>query len=147
MLVVSMLILDAKVLTDIRAHCEEVYPRRACGLLVGRGGMGKRLAFRSHRIRDRLEDSKGDRFELHPLEYKAVDEAARGAGEDVVGVYHSHPDASADASPLDAETAWEGYSWLVIAIGDGKSGELRSFEREDVLFEEESIEIRGEDGA
>lgn len=136
-----MLTIDPQALAAVQAHCEEAYPALACGVLVGRGGLGKRVAVATERARNRQNAEAGDRFEFHPLDYQKLDQGARSRGQDIVGVYHSHPGATAEPSRVDRETAWEGFSWLIIEVQDGKAGAFRSFEREDQCFEEERVEI------
>ena len=54
------------------------------------------------------------------------------AGELVLGFYHSHPDHPARPSEYDREHAWPFYSYVIVAIEQGRAG------RDDVLVLNES---------
>ncbi len=57
-------------------------------------------------------------FEIDPAALLRVHREARGAGQAVVGWYHSHPNGSAEPSPRDAARAVEdGRLWLIAAAG------------------------------
>lgn len=61
-------------------------------------------------------------FEVDPALRLRLHRTLRGAGEDVVGVFHSHPDSPAEPSPRDLERAWEpDLAWLVVSVAGGRA--------------------------
>ena len=53
---------------------------------------------------------------------------------------HSHPDAPAVPSATDAESAWEGWAYLIVSVVRSRSCEIRSWRFRSPFFTEQSIE-------
>jgi proteasome lid subunit RPN8/RPN11 len=68
--------------------------------------------------------SKRRRYNIDPLELVRADEDAQRSNLDLIGVYHSHPDASVEPSQLDLEHAWPNFTYLVLSL---QNGEPRDF--------------------
>lgn len=82
------------------------------------------------------------RYRIDPETVLAAHKEARALGLDVVGYYHSHPDAPARPSEADREDAWPGVSYLIISSPASGEPGARSWRlREDRTgFEEEEID-------
>ncbi len=109
--------ISRQLLNRIAAHAADTYPAECCGLLVGSGD--RVLAV--ERTRNARMMESGDRFEIDPLDHVRVWEAARRAGQTVVGCYHSHPDGQAQPSSIDRRLARDfggPFGYLVLAIED-----------------------------
>lgn len=140
-------------LDAIRRHGEATYPDECCGFLLGKpNGAGRRVVelFPAENIREK--EARFNRFEISPEEYIRVDKAARARGLDVVGFYHSHPNAPAEPSEFDRRHAWPWYSYIIVSIRDSAARELTSWVLEDnrsAFTQEEivTIETRPEQGA
>ena len=52
---------------------------------------------------------------------------ARRNGWDIMGIYHSHPDAAAVPSEWDRAWAWPQYSYVIIAVENGIACDLQSW--------------------
>ncbi|HEX9615485.1 MAG TPA: M67 family metallopeptidase, partial [Bacteroidota bacterium] len=65
-------------------------------------------------------------------------------GLDIVGFYHSHPDHPAQPSQFDLEHAFPGWSYVIVSVSRGTSGDLKSWVmKEDRSgFDEEGIANR-----
>jgi proteasome lid subunit RPN8/RPN11 len=79
-----------KTIKAIQEHAAAEYPREACGLVAQRG-----RAERYFPCRNLATESK-DNFVLAPEDYAEVEEW--GA---IIGIVHSHPDATTQPSELD----------------------------------------------
>lgn len=122
------------------AHLAEIsYPYEACGVLLGIAA-GRLVAVERvlHALNLNFERPR-DRYLLDPDDFLAADRVARAAGLEIVGIWHSHPDAAPRPSQTDLETAWEGYSYLIVSIAATGAAELRSWRLRDGRFEEEDI--------
>jgi proteasome lid subunit RPN8/RPN11 len=138
---VSRVVLTADQVAAMRAHGEETYPNECCGFLVGERsagggadgpGAGDRLVVRElARASNARADSPHNRYLIPPEEFARVQRDADRRGLDVVGFYHSHPDAPARPSEYDREHAWPAYAYLVLAVVRGKAGEVGAFELSD----------------
>jgi len=110
---------DLKLLADA---AERVYPREACGLLVGRsdGGavFGVTQAVESPNF---APADQPDRFEIDPALRLRLQREAREQGEAVIGIWHSHPDGPARPSATDLACAWEAdLVWVVVQVVAGQ---------------------------
>ncbi len=107
-------ILRPKLRAQFEREARAAFPRECCGLLEGRrDGDGTRIEA-LHPARN-LSPAP-DAFEIVPADHFAAQRAARSAGRDIVGCYHSHPDGRAEPSPRDRAGAAEaGFVWLIAA--------------------------------
>lgn len=87
--------------------------RECCGLLLGRPGHVAKVVPAAN-----VATTPERAFEIDPATLLRVHRDARGAGQQVIGHYHSHPDGKTEPSPRDAARATEnGQIWLIIAGG------------------------------
>jgi proteasome lid subunit RPN8/RPN11 len=135
-------VLSARDLEAIGRHGEASYPEECCGFLVGRAGAEGTVVERLIPVENAREDSRHNRFLIHPETVLAAHKEARAAGLDVVGYYHSHPDHPARPSEFDREHAWPGLSYVIVSVQGGRAAEARSWRLSDdrERFEEETIE-------
>jgi proteasome lid subunit RPN8/RPN11 len=90
----------------------------------------------------RESDARHNRFLIGPMEMLRGERHARSVGLDIVGIYHSHPNAPAKPSQFDLDHAWPVYSYVIVSVTADGAGPLRSWElREDRSgFDEERID-------
>jgi len=127
---------------EMRAHGERDYPFECCGLMLGRFEDGRKQVVETYPISNaREEEAKRNRFLIRPEELMRGEKYAREKALDVVGFYHSHPDDRAVPSKYDLEHAWPTYSYIVMAVEQGRAADLRSWEMESdrSRFNEEEI--------
>lgn len=92
------------ILDEIHQHALDVLPNEACGLVVAYG--------RHHRIipADNLAADPRCTFELDPEAWLRVRD-----GEEVIGIYHSHPDGDPTPSVADLTSCEiSGYPWYIV---------------------------------
>ena len=66
-----------------------------------------------HEVRNVAADPR-THFEIDPAAHFRLARSLRGTGREIVGCYHSHPDALAEPSATDrAGAAEEGFFWLI----------------------------------
>ena len=139
-----MIELTAEHLAEIHAHGERDYPYECCGLLIGRfDNDGRKMVTETYPISNaRDEEAKRNRFLIRPDELMRGESYAREKTLDVVGFYHSHPDDRPVPSKYDLDHAWPTYSYIVVAVAEGRATDLRSWEMESdrSQFKEEEIE-------
>jgi len=127
----------------IREHGERDYPHECCGLLIGSSSAnGSKVVSKIYPISNaREEEAKRNRFLIRPEELQRGERFAREQGLDVVGFYHSHPDAEARPSTYDLEHAWPTYSYIIVSVREAYANGLRSWElkADRSAFEEEAI--------
>ena len=127
----------------IRAHGERAYPHECCGFILGRLDSAAKDAVRLEPAENAREDeAQRNRFLITPDDYRAADRIARAEGLDVLGFYHSHPDAPARPSEYDREHAWPWYSYVIVSVRNQHAEEMTSWELRDdrSAFDEEDVE-------
>jgi len=143
-----ILAIPARESERIRAHLERAYPDEGCGVLLGRDANGGREVVGIVALENRREESRHNRYLIAPEQLLAAERAARGAGLDVIGFFHSHPDHPPRPSTFDLAHAWPYYSYLIVGVVRGTAGEARSWRlaEDRSQFEEEQVEVRGTSG-
>jgi proteasome lid subunit RPN8/RPN11 len=139
------LLAPRRVLEEIRSHGEEGYPHEVCGLLLGRSD-ADRVAVEVYRLENERADSRESRYAVSGRSMFRAERHAAAAGLEVVGYYHSHPNAPARPSGYDLEHAtWPGISYPIVSVVDGVAADLRSWTMDDdrsQFREEEIVEDR-----
>jgi len=140
----------------VERHAAETYPAECCGFLLGEVAAGGEephdgsVEVRVERIlparNERRDEEAGHGYLIAPETVLAARREARSLGLQVVGYYHSHPDASAEPSERDLRDAWPGMSYLIVSVEDGQAVETRSWRLrgQGEPFEEEAVEPVGE---
>jgi len=127
----------------VERHAVTTYPEECCGVLMGRplGDGGGTLVERLRPVDNERQESRGNRYLMHPETVLAAEKEARKLGLDVVGYYHSHPDHPSRPSEFDREHAWPGISYLIVSVQGGEVADARSWRLRDdrESFEEEQI--------
>jgi proteasome lid subunit RPN8/RPN11 len=122
------IVLPRAIVGAIHEHGRETYPHECCGALIGRGG----VAMQTLPLPNTTEEGPRRRFLVRPGDYRAAEERASEAGQELLGFYHSHPDHPARPSQYDLDH-----------VVDGAPADLRSWRlREDrSQFDEETIDV------
>jgi proteasome lid subunit RPN8/RPN11 len=117
----------------IREHSRETFPNECCGILIGRDESALRevvMVLPAGNSRD--EPEQHHRFAIEPRALLEAEKIARAQKLDVLGFYHSHPNAPARPSKYDREHAWPVYSYIIVSVRDGEAKEMTSWQlRED----------------
>jgi proteasome lid subunit RPN8/RPN11 len=114
-------------LDRIRVHGEAAYPHECCGVLLGRFDGEDKLVEEIRELGNEREDSRHNRFLITPETLFRCEREARALQLDIIGFYHSHPNAPARPSEFDREHAWPTYSYVIVSVHDGRSEDLTSW--------------------
>ncbi|HEY4572384.1 MAG TPA: M67 family metallopeptidase [Thermoanaerobaculia bacterium] len=138
----SRLVIQPRDLEAIGRHGEATFPEECCGFLIGRAVGETTVVERLLPVENERQDSRHNRYVIHPETVLAAHQEARAAGADVVGYYHSHPDHPSRPSDFDREHAWPGLSYLIVSVQKGRAADARSWRLTDdrERFDEETLE-------
>ncbi len=134
-------------MAEMLAHAREAWPAEACGIITGTAEALTHLA-RCTNVQDADPQNPSrttrDGYTIDPGEMFRILRDARGRGEDIRLIYHSHVDAGAYFSAedkrmatWDGEPVYPGVGYIVIAVHGGEpreaslftwSGDARDFE-------------------
>lgn len=122
---------------EIVAHGRDDLPNECCGLIGGSDGLVSSV----HRTRN-AEDSPL-RYSVHPSDQFEVMERIEDSGEDLLGIYHSHPKSPAYPSQTDVNLAegWPDQLYLICSLADPDAPAVRAYEIRDGDVEEIEIDV------
>ena len=111
-------------------HAEGGYPDEICGILLGREIEGKRVIMNTMPVENTFEAGEQyHRFLITPKAMFTAEKLARRDRMDVLGVYHSHPNAPACPSQYDAEhAAWTSWTYVILSVQGGKVVDVRGWQ-------------------
>jgi proteasome lid subunit RPN8/RPN11 len=122
-----MIRLPPELARRIRDAAASAYPDECCGLLIGHRE-GEALVVDGIAESANLSERPRDSFEIDLRLRLRLQKELRGTGRDIIGHYHSHPDAPAAPSERDRAQAWEpDMVWLIAGVSEGKAGDLGAF--------------------
>lgn len=124
------IVVPEEIRAAIRSEARRGYPHEACGFLLGRlPAEGGTAVVRTARpaTNTRSAADRRRRYLIDPDAYRVVEREADAEGLDVVGFWHSHPDAPARPSEYDLEHAWPTVAYVIVAVADGHPGEIAAW--------------------
>jgi proteasome lid subunit RPN8/RPN11 len=141
------------VLAQLNGHARTAYPSECCGALVGRAGRGEARARRDVLGAVPLDNawapdggSRRQRYLIASSDLRSVERESEEEGLEVLGFYHSHPDAPPLPSRFDREHAWPWYVYLIVSVGRDAVGPMKAWRlaEDRSRFEEHSVVIAPE---
>ncbi|MFQ6114477.1 MAG: Mov34/MPN/PAD-1 family protein [bacterium] len=127
----------------LKAYGVEAYPNECCGFLLGRQIGGDKEVLSTFPVNNSREDNeKYHRYLISSDIYFEGQKFARERNMDIIGFYHSHPDAKALPSTYDLRHAtWPWYSYVIISVVNNEAKEVTSWVLEDnrTKFKQEEI--------
>jgi proteasome lid subunit RPN8/RPN11 len=120
---VEQLIFPRRLADRILQHALSSPELEVCGLVAGSNGQPVRvIPVRNVSARPR------HRFAMDPAEQIDAQRGIRERGEELYGIYHSHPRGPANPSPADLEqAAYPQALYLIVALDSGNQPQLRGF--------------------
>lgn len=128
----------------IECEGQRTFPEECCGFILGKkDGDDRNVTKLLSADNMREDEARHNRFSISPQDYMKGDKAARAEGLDILGFYHSHPNAPARPSQFDLDHAWPWYSYVIVSIMDGEPKNMTSWIMDDdrSKFSEETINV------
>ncbi len=121
---------------EIVAHAREDLPNECCGM-VGGGDGEARTVYRAENA-----EASPLRYSIEAKEQFRLMEAIERAGEELVGIYHSHTKSPAHPSQTDVNLAgWPDAVYLIASLEDADEPEVRGFWIRDGKIEETVLDV------
>jgi len=113
--------LNAGILEQILQDAKAAYPDEGCGLLVGRGSADRFIPMKNIA-------ASSTEYEMDPAVLIRILRDLRQTGEQLVAIYHSHPQGPAELSRKDIDRAYyPEAAQLVVSLADQKHPETGTF--------------------
>ncbi len=102
-------------------HSRAELPNECCGLLLGRTQINRAVPMRSI-------PPAPDAYYMDPGQQIEVFTAMQAAGEQLLGIYHSHPAGPAAPSGMDLQLAFHpGVLYVIISLADAERPEIGAY--------------------
>jgi proteasome lid subunit RPN8/RPN11 len=120
-------------------HAQSGFPLEVCGILGGSGG-----AVTSHYPMTNT-DASNEHFMMDPKEQFAVVKALRAAGEEMLAIYHSHPESPARPSQEDIRLALTpNVCHLIVSLMDRETPVTKAFKISDGVVAPVALTVHAE---
>ena len=118
--------------------CIRDSPHECCGLLLGTTELIEKIVAASN-IRP-----EPNRYQISPRDHFSAIHRARSEGLEVVGVYHSHPNAAPIPSTIDTDEAtYPDYLYVIISVQEKTSSlPIKAYRLNNQAFEDVGFEVR-----
>ncbi|MFL5898033.1 MAG: M67 family metallopeptidase [Solirubrobacterales bacterium] len=115
--------ISQQLVDEMVSHAREDLPNECCGMIGGRDGEATRVV--------RVENAAASplRYEMDPQgQYDAL-KAIEGAGDELVGIYHSHTRSAAYPSQTDVNEAvmWPEQVYVIVSLEDTDAPAVRAY--------------------
>jgi proteasome lid subunit RPN8/RPN11 len=136
-----MLTITSAQIKIIFDRAKAVYPEECCGILLGKivgdnkivvaaiatENAWKEPASEDFKQPEDLDLTNHSRYLIPPHAIFQAQKDARAQQLEIVGFFHSHPDAPAIPSECDRSLAWEIYSYPIVSLIQGKVETIASW--------------------
>ncbi len=109
-------------------HTRSCWPEEACALLIGERLGVEEISISRVALSENLAEDRKRYFEVDPRVRIALEKELRGRPQELVGLYHSHPEGPAAPSKTDASMIYEKeLCWLIASGGDSGIVEVKGY--------------------
>lgn len=113
-------------------HSEREWPRESCALLIGRRNSIFHANVSRIEISPNISDRPDIRFEIDPGLRIGLERELRDQRQEIIGVFHSHPQGPAYPSDADAQRVYEKQLiWLIGDLSEGQWLNMNAFRPDD----------------
>ena len=122
---------------EMVAHAREDLPNECCGMIGGRDGEATSVV--------RVENSAASplRYEMDPQgQYDAL-KAIEDAGEELIGIYHSHTRSAAYPSQTDVNqaVAWPEQVYVIVSLENGDAPDVKAYDLADLKIADVELDV------
>lgn len=136
-----MISINKNILQQILEVVEKV-PEECCGFLFGIISEKTKKVISFFPVQNTSKENKAFRYEISPSDYLKAENFALNQELEVIGIYHTHINASAFPSETDRRLAFPEFSYIIISLMNQKFCEIKSWKLNNKsIFEEEKIQL------
>ncbi len=133
-----VLFLTNRCVQALQEWAQAQFPHEAVGLLLGDAD-----SRRVRRIRNmtNVHERPEVAYALDPEQLLQAFQEVTSSEEEVLGIWHSHPNGSQFPSSVDQAHAWEGWSYVIVAVRSDGANTLSSWRKVGESFCQEELQI------
>ena len=122
---------------EMVAHAREDLPNECCGMIGGRDGEATRVV--------RIENAAASplRYEMDPQGQFDGLKAIEGAGDELIGIYHSHTRSAAFPSQTDVNqaVAWPEQVYVIVSLEDADAPDVKAYDLADLKIADVELDV------
>ena len=122
---------------EMVAHAREDLPDECCGMIGGRDGEATSVV--------RVENAAHSplRYEMDPQgQYDAL-KSIEDAGEELIGIYHSHTRSAAYPSQTDVNEArmWPEQAYVIVSLENEEAPDVKAYDLADLKIADVDLDV------
>jgi proteasome lid subunit RPN8/RPN11 len=115
-------------LDRLKIHTEACWPEEACALLVGRPLRDQHWIVKRVELAKNIAENTNKSFEIDPSLRIKIEMNTLSEADEIIGVFHSHPEGDASLSRTDIQSMKEpNLFWLIASTDAGTVKEFCAF--------------------
>ena len=130
--------ISQQLIDEMVAHARDDLPNECCGMVGGRDGEATTV------YRARNEFGSPLRYRINTQDQLRIQEKEmRAAGEEVVGIYHSHTKSAAYPSQTDVNeaVAWPEPVYFIVSLADDDAPVVKGFWLKDKEIADVALDV------
>ncbi|HWO82559.1 MAG TPA: M67 family metallopeptidase [Solirubrobacterales bacterium] len=129
--------ISQSLIDEMVAHAREDLPDECCGMIGGRDGEATRVV--------RVENAAHSplRYEMDPQgQFDALKEI-EDAGDELIGIYHSHTRSGAYPSQTDVNEArmWPEQVYVIVSLEDEEAPDVKAYDLADLKIADVDLDV------
>ena len=129
--------ISQQLVDEMVAHAREDLPNECCGMIGGRDGEATSVV--------RVENSAASplRYEMDPQGQFDALKAIEGAGDELLGIYHSHTRSAAYPSQTDVNqaVAWPEQVYVIVSLADADAPDVKAYLLKDLKIADVELDV------
>jgi len=129
--------ISQQMIDEMVAHAREDLPNECCGMIGGRDGEATSVV--------RVENAAASplRYEMDPQgQYDAL-KSIEDAGEELIGIYHSHTRSAAYPSQTDVNEArmWPEQAYVIVSLENDEEPVVKAYDLADLKIADVDLDV------
>jgi proteasome lid subunit RPN8/RPN11 len=129
--------ISQQLIEEMVAHAREDLPNECCGMIGGRDGTATTVV--------RVENAAASplRYEMDPQGQFDALKAIEAAGDELLGIYHSHTRSAAHPSQTDVNqaVAWPEQVYVIVSLENSEQPDVKAFLLADLKIADVDLDV------
>src|SRR4029079_19503163 len=129
--------ISKKLIDEMVAHAREDLPDECCGMIGGRDGEATSVV--------RVENAAHSplRYEMDPQSKSDALKQIEDAGDELIGIYHSHTRSAAYPSQTDVNEArmWPEQAYVIVSLEDEEAPDVKAYDLADLRIADVELDV------
>ena len=129
--------ISQKLIDEMISHAREDLPNECCGMIGGREGEANSVV--------RVENAAASplRYEMDPQGQFDALKAIEGAGDELIGIYHSHTRSAAYPSQTDVNEAvmWPEQVYVIVSLEDEQAPDVKAYDLAETKIADVDLDV------